>query len=310
MQTQYDYSKFKEWMILKKYSPSTAVTTIQITEYFRKWAAGESITELEEICYQDAMMFIQWSSKHGASQKTIANYLSHVRKFYQFLMSEGAVKENPVAHIKVQGIKRKVYHDILNTDELHQLYQQYPTTIEHEPGKIIPPQQKNILSRRRNKVILSLLIYQGLRVEEVAAINLQDLQLREGKITVHAQRRTAARTMKLESHQVYELMDYIHEIRKQFLEVHATASKLFLQWNDSENFHNITQQMLKNLRKINSRIKNCDQIRASVITQWLKQYDIRKVQYLAGHKYVSSTEEYKANNIDELQDDITKYHPL
>lgn len=84
----------------------------------------------------------------------------------------------------------------------------------------------------------------------------------------------------------------------------------FLQWNDSENFHNITQQMLKNLRKINSRIKNCDQIRASVITQWLKQYDIRKVQYLAGHKYVSSTEEYKANNIDELQDDITKYHPL
>lgn len=148
--------------------------------------------------------------------KTIANYLSHVRKFYQFLMSEGAVKENPVAHIKVQGIKRKVYHDILNTDELQELYQQYPTTIEHEPGKIIPPQQKNILSRRRNKVILSLLIYQGLRVEEVAAINLQDLQLREGKITVHAQRRTAARTMKLESHQVYELMDYIHEIRKQF----------------------------------------------------------------------------------------------
>lgn len=310
MQTQYDYSKFKEWMILKKYSPSTAVTTIQITEYFRKWAVGESITELEEICYQDAMMFIQWSSKHGASQKTIANYLSHVRKFYQFLMSEGAVKENPVAHIKVQGIKRKVYHDILNTEELHQLYQQYPTTIEHEPGKIIPPQRKNILSRRRNKVILSLLIYQGLRVEEVAAINLQDLQLREGKITIHSQRRTAARIMKLESHQVYELMDYIHEIRKQFIEVHGKSDKLFLQWKTKNNFHNITQQMLKNLRKINSRIKNCDQIRASVITQWLKQYDIRKVQYLAGHKYVSSTEEYKANNIDELENDIAKFHPL
>jgi site-specific recombinase XerD len=310
MNTNYNYGKFKEWLILKRYSLATADTTIRAVEYFRSWAANESITELEEICYQDAMIFINWSSKHGASQKTVANYLIHIRKFYDFLMSEELVKENPVAHIKVQGIKRKVYYDILNTGELQQLYQQYPTTIEHEAGKIIPPQRKNILSRRRNKVILSLLIYQGLRVEEVAAINLQDLQLREGKITVHAQRRTAARTMKLESHQVYELMDYIHEIRKQFLEVHATASKLFLQWNDSENFHNITQQMLKNLRKINSRIKNCDQIRASVITQWLKQYDIRKVQYLAGHKYVSSTEEYKANNIDELQDDITKYHPL
>ena len=144
----------------------------------------------------------------------------------------------------------------------------------------------------------------------MAAINLQDLQLREGKITVHAQRRTAARIMKLESHQVYELMDYIPETRKEFLQSGATSSKLFLQWNDSDNFHNITQSMLKHLRIINNRIKNCDQIRASVITQWIKQYDLRKVQCLAGHKYVSSTEEYKANNIDELQDDITKFHPL
>lgn len=310
MQTQYDYSKFKEWLLLKRYSPATADTTARTVEYFRGWATGEGVTELEEICYQDAMMFIQWSSKHGASQKTIANYLTHIRKFYQFLMSEEVIKENPVAHIKVQGIKRKVYHDILNTYELQQLYQQYPTTIEHEAGKIIPPQQKNILSRRRNKVILSLLIYQGLRVEEVAAINLQDLQLREGKITIHAQRRTAARTMKLEPHQIYELMDYIHETRKEFLKSNEASSKLFLHWNNSDSFHNITQMMLKHLRKINGRIKNCDQIRASVITQWLKQYDLRKVQYLAGHKYVSSTEEYKANNIDELQDDITKYHPL
>ena len=147
MQTQYDYSKFKEWLILKRYSSATAETTARVVEYFRSWATGEGITELEEICYQDAMMFISWSSKHGASQKTVANYLIHIRKFYDFLMSEELIKENPVAHIKVQGIKRKVYHDILNTEELQQLYQQYPTTIEHEPGKQVPPQQKNILSR-------------------------------------------------------------------------------------------------------------------------------------------------------------------
>lgn len=310
MQTQYDYSKFKEWLLLKKYSPATAETTVRTVEYFRSWAATENINELEEICYQDAMMFMQWSSKHGASQKTIANYLLHLRKFYDFLKTEELVKENPVAHIKVQGIKRKVYYDILNAEELQKLYSEYPVTIEYEAGKIIPPQQKNILSRRRNKVILSLVIYQGLRVEEVAAINLQDLQLREGKITIHAQRRTAARTMKLESHQVYELMDYIHEIRKEFLKANEADNKLFLHWSTGNSFHNITQMMLKHLRNINSRIKNFDQIRASVITQWLKQYDLRKVQYLSGHKYVSSTESYKANNIDELQDDITKFHPL
>ncbi|MES1223644.1 MAG: site-specific integrase, partial [Bacteroidota bacterium] len=164
--------------------------------------------------------------------------------------------------------------------------------------------------KRRNKVILGLLIYQGLRVEEVAVNNLQDLQLREGRVTIHAQRRTAARTMRLESFQVYELMDYMHEIRRQFIEVHGVSDKLFLQWKKGENFYGITQMMLSHLRKINSRIKNFEQIRTSVITAWLKQDDLRKVQYLAGHKYVSSTEKYKANDIDELQEDIKKFHPF
>jgi site-specific recombinase XerD len=309
MQIQYDYSKFNEWLLLKKYSPNTVSTTIRATEYFRQWAARENIFELEEISYQDAMMFISWSSKHGASQKTIANYLNHIGKFYNFLLSEKLVTVNPVAHIKIQGIKRKVYYDILNVEELQTLYNLYPTSIVIQ-DKHMPPQSKNILSRKRNKVILSLLIYQGLRVEEISALELQDLQLREGKITIHAKRRTAARIMKLESHQVYELMDYIHETRKEFLEVKGVTSQLFLQWKTKDNFHNITHLMLTHLRTINSRVKNFDQLRASVITAWLKQYDLRKVQYLAGHKYVSSTEEYKANNIDELQDDVTKYHPL
>lgn len=311
-----DYSKFKEWLLLKRYSPATAATTVRIVEYFRGWAEREGIIALEEISYQDAMSFIQWGGKHGASQKTIANYLNHIRKFYQFQISEGVVKDDPVAHIKVQGIKRKIYHDILSTEELQQLYQQYPTTIEtslpssKEQKWVYPPQEKNILSRRRNKVILSLLVYQGLRVEEVAALNVQDLQTREGKITIHSQRRIAARVMRLESHQVYELMDYVNEIRKQFLQSGDNTSKLFTQRDGGENFYGITQMMLKHLRKINSRVKNFDQIRASVITHWVKQYDLRKAQYLAGHKYVSSTEKYKANVIDQLQEDVIKYHPL
>lgn len=304
---QQQYEKFKEWLTIKKYSPATVETTVRIVEYFRTWSEKEGI-ELEEIIYSDAMAFIKWSSKHGASQKTIANYLNHIRKFYSFLISEGTVKENPVAHIRVQGIKRKIYYDILNDEELKILYQNYPVTIAI--NKHMPPQERNVLSRGRNKVILSLLIQQGLRVEEVAALRLQDLQLKEGKITIHSQRRTAARIMSLASHQVYELMDYVHEIRRQFIEVYGASDKLFLQWKKGENFYGITQMMLKHIRNINNRIKNFDQVRASVITGWLKIFDIRKVQYLSGHKYVSSTEDYKANVIDELQDDVTKYHPF
>jgi hypothetical protein len=38
--------------------------------------------------------------------------------------------------------------------------------------------------------------------------------------------------------------------------------------------------------------------------------DLRKAQYLAGHRHVSSTEEYKQQLLDELQADVKKFHPL
>mgnify|MGYP005854110209 CR=1 FL=1 len=51
-------------------------------------------------------------------------------------------------------------------------------------------------------------------------------------------------------------------------------------------------------------------IRSSVITHWLKNHNLRQVQYMAGHKYVSSTERYQQNNLEALQKNIEGYHPL
>ncbi len=288
-------------------------TTIRIVGYLFNWAVAENMGDVSEMGYQDAMGFMQWNAKRGVSQKTMSSYLIHIRHYYDFLKAEGEVRENPVAHIKVQGIKRKIYHDILTGDELEKLYRQYVVFVNSPVGQVgkgVPPQLHNQLSRKRNQVMLGLLVYQGLRVEELAALRLEDVLLREGKISIPARRRTAGRVMGLESHQVYELMDYVHGPRKELLATRADTGQLFLQRSKSANFYGITAMLLKTLRKLNPRIRNLDQLRASVITGWLKQYDLRKVQYLSGHKYVSSTEAYRVNVIDELQDDITKFHPL
>jgi len=68
--------------------------------------------------------------------------------------------------------------------------------------------------------------------------------------------------------------------------------------------------MFKGIQKTNPEIQSPKQIRARVITWWLKNYNLRQVQYMAGHKYVSSTERYQLNNLDRLQKKIEKYHPL
>ncbi len=305
-----DYSKFSEWLAIKGYSSGTIRSVVLRTEDFFTWTDEENISEPAEVSYNDVMAYVKSCSERGVSQKTIANYLNAIKKFYHFLVSEGMMKENPVAFIKLQGIKRRIYYDILSIDELQELYQRYPVIIPYEPGSNIPPQKKNILSRRRNKAILGLLISQGLRVEEIKALRVQDLHLREGLITIHSQRRTAARTLQLEGHQVYELMDYLADTRKQLLMMRSATDRLFIQWSDTANFYGITSILLEHLRRINARIKNLDQIRASVITHWVRIYDLRKAQYMAGHRYVSSTEDYKPQALDELQQDVTRFHPL
>jgi integrase/recombinase XerD len=64
------------------------------------------------------------------------------------------------------------------------------------------------------------------------------------------------------------------------------------------------------LKKINPKYKHAVQVRQSVITEWLKEKDLRTVQYMAGHRYVSSTERYKSNNLEDLKEALNKHPPL
>ena len=70
------------------------------------------------------------------------------------------------------------------------------------------------------------------------------------------------------------------------------------------------QKLMKELHKQNKQVESVKQIRASVITGWLKNYNLREVQYFAGHRYVSSTESYLINDLEDLKEDINRYHPI
>ena len=86
--------------------------------------------------------------------------------------------------------------------------------------------------------------------------------------------------------------------------------QLFVSINGSEYNKNSLLHLFRDVRKINPGIMNAAQIRRSVITHWLKTRNLREVQYMAGHKYVSSTERYQTNNLDSLQSRLEKFHPL
>ena len=89
------------------------------------------------------------------------------------------------------------------------------------------------------------------------------------------------------------------------------TEKLFIgDGGNSSDFSNYMTRLLVKLRKLNPNIKNAKQIRVSVITKWIKMYNLREVQYRAGHRYISTTEGYKVNDLDGLQEQVNMFHPL
>ncbi len=76
------------------------------------------------------------------------------------------------------------------------------------------------------------------------------------------------------------------------------------------NLHNTISLLSEELKGINPQIKNAQHIRASVILYWLRQHNKRQVQYMAGHKYIHSTEAYEVQELETLTDQLTKHHPF
>lgn len=79
----------------------------------------------------------------------------------------------------------------------------------------------------------------------------------------------------------------------------SRSERLFTGRNDIENLKNTLLHLNYALRKLKPKVKHAVQIRQSVITEWLKEKDLRTVQDMAGHRYVSSTERYQTTNLKD-----------
>ena len=76
------------------------------------------------------------------------------------------------------------------------------------------------------------------------------------------------------------------------------------------NLNNQITDLFEELRGLNQKIQNGIHIRASVIMHWLKLHGKRQTQYMIGHKWISSTEHYELQNLEELTNLLDKHHPL
>jgi site-specific recombinase XerD len=155
------------------------------------------------------------------------------------------------------------------------------------------------------------MLYQSLDSRDLKLLSLQDVKLREGKIFIPGTRKSNERELQLEALQIIDLMEYILKTRNEILQLSGKQSEnLFVSIGTSERIANIMVYLVKGLQQLNKKVVSARQLKASVIVHWLKLYNLRQVQYMAGHRYVSSTESFLVNEMDGMIEDIDKYHPI
>ncbi len=300
---------FKDYLQKLGNSENTIRQKQNYTGYFLNWLELESLHE-ERNRYNDLLNFIDYSKLEGKSKKQINSILRSIRNYYDYLKQTQPNLINPAANLYLKGTRHKLPSNIINYQELESIYQTYPNKNNRE---------------KRNKAILGLLVYQGLTTEELHKLEYRHLKLKQGKILVPGNRRRNSRTLELKPFQILELYEYINEVKPSILKEIGKESpsrkpkqidqarikeQLFISINGSENIKNSLLHLFKEIQKNNPEIKNAKQLRSSVIVHWLKNFNLRQTQYFAGHKYVSSTERYQMNNLENLQSKLDKYHPL
>ena len=194
---------------------------------------------------------------------------------------------------------------------MDKLYSSYTLPDENSKDKNQNWFKAKVLAQKRNKVIAGLMLFQSLDTKDLKLLAVNDVKLREGKLFIPGTRRSNERELKLEALQIMGMMDYLLTTRKELLKLTGKETgQLFISIGASDRFQNMMVYLIKKLHAINPKVTSAKQLKASVIVHWLKLYNLRQVQYMAGHRYVSSTEGFLVNEMDGMIEDIEKYHPI
>jgi integrase/recombinase XerD len=290
---------YKTYLKEQGYSETTIVGNERQIEIFEKWCKKNN-TSPTEIDYKISLKFIKYLTRKGSSKKTINHRLRSVKIYFNYLIEQACRVDNPIENTIVKGVKRTINYNLLEADELEDLYYSFETDKYQE--------EYHKYTLKRAKVIIGLMVYQGLNTTDLGNLQIEHLQLSKGEIYVPSTIRSNARKLELKPWQIMEFIEYQNEVRpiiQDKLQNHG--EQLF---NSNARFNSIIYHIFKKLKKYNQKVENIKQIRASVITNWLGNYNLRKVQYLAGHRYISSTERYLQDDLENLHEIVNNFHPI
>ena len=293
-----------EQYLQKKYSKSTLASNLynikRFTDYYDKKAPKATFSAV--------LNYIEHLRKnYNLHPKTLRHCLYGVKIYFNYLLETGQRNDHPCSELFLKDkIDKQIQVDTLyNQETLEKFFETYQI-------------KKKKQLENRNKIIISLLIYQAITVKEIAELKIQNINLEKCEIFIKASNEITAkspqsRTLPLQAKQILLIYNYLEKDRVNLLKYNhkkeTETSFILGQYGEKINPHGISK--IINEQKPKSEQIQPMKIRQSVIANLLKkENDTRIVQVFSGHRRASTTIQYKQTEFELLQNAVNNYHPI
>jgi site-specific recombinase XerD len=281
---------FQRWMEEHGYSSQSAESYAKTIKNFlsiNPWG--------DEYKYTDIIAYFEKLSGSHLTTGTRKYILVHLKRYYDYLVYTRKRKDHPCGRLYLKGGRDRgiIQSDLFTMAELEEL-------MNRREGWGRQP--------RRNRLILSLLIYQALCTEEVCRLKISDIDTDKGIVRIAGGRRRNGREIMLSPKQEELLFNYLKERRGA-----KKAEPFFLnQYGNGMSDRSVSDILLPFKEFFPRRELNPLMIRRSVISYWLNvlKIPVEDTQLLIGLRWVNSVERYLHITSIEEQEVLKMYHPL
>jgi integrase/recombinase XerD len=281
-------------------APNTVVAYRRDLRLYLAHMTEQGITDLTTVGERDIAGFLatlkesEYAPGKRYSSATVARVLAAVRGFHRFLVREGVSKADPAEPVGSPRVPRSLPR-AMSIEEVERLLAAVP-----EDGTIAA----------RDQAILELLHAAGLRISELTALDVDDLDLDERSVRCIG-KGSKERIIPIHARAVESLKRYLTQARP-LLARSVSGPAVFLNARGTR----LTRQgCWKLLKKHAARAElkrriSPHTLRHSFATHLLDGgADIREVQELLGHASVSTTQVYTLVSRERLREVYESAHP-
>jgi len=269
---------YRRFLRRRNYSPHTIKIYMNILKHFVLWVDVpiEAVDQRKVAEYTDELL-----SKR-LKAKTINCHLACIRVLYHYLYHEEEIKiPNPVKRGSTLRMPRRL-----------------PRHLRDEEVSVL----LNAITKPRDKAMVMVMLRCGLRVEELAHLQLADLDLRQSRIFVRHAKGGKQRVVYISNDARQVLVDYLR-VRGPSRTKGIFLVEKGLYKGQSISVRGIQKRIEYYARKTRLRIC-CHQLRHTMATQLLNaEAEVVTIQDLLGHSGITTTERYcTVSNVKVMRD--------